>query len=384
MTNDRQRKQKQRRLIPYEYEPVRQRIVYLSELFFGGDGHEMAFALGLKYRELAYVFEGRSKPTIRLLAHIAAKLDVRTEWLVCGVGPICRTPHDIEGLQLPATLQSSFKLFDVITAANSQVPRLQLPPESKSSDTLPYVNAGWAVYRARSHQKFVGFFLGSTPFAYSSAYDVLPFYQAGFADVLAVTLSAVRYDLASSCRPADTDLNLLALFAATRGIGYGEAISTAALPSCDPDLSVLASAHRLGVPVFVAAELGEVSLHTAPSLRGAELGAAVGAAAYVDLLALTECLQNFFSFPGGVAILAGEHVRWLRLILQRMESLRSTVSEQAGFTFVVFAAYDSDLETLVHHHGGHVIFLDHPTTAAFTQLFQICNDVYAGKISHEQ
>lgn len=384
MVNKRRQTPRQRRLIPYEYEPVRQRIVYLNELFFGGDSREMTFALDLNHRELAYVFRGKSKPTIRLLVHIAAKLDVRIEWLVYGTGSICRTPHDVEGLQLPATLQSSFKLFDVITAANSQSPSLQLPPESKSSDTTPYVNAGWAVYRARSHQKFVGFFLGSTPFAYSAACAVLPFYQSGFADVLAVTLSGVQHDLAAGASPANTDLNSLALIAATRGVGYGEAISTAALPLCDGTLSVLAAVHRLGVPVFVSAELGEVSLHTAPSLRGAELGAAVGAAAYVDLLALTACLQNFFAAPGGVAILAGEHVRWVRLILQRTESLRSTVSEQAGFTFVVFAAYDSDLETLIHHHGGHVIFLDHPTTAAFTQLFQTCNDVYAGKIPHEQ
>jgi hypothetical protein len=384
MTNERPKKQRQRRLIQYEYEPARQRLVYLNELFFGGDTGEMAFALDLQYRELAYVFEGRSKPTIRLFAHIAAKLDVRPEWLVCGSGPICRTPHSDDGLQLPTTLQSSFKLFDSITASPPRQPLAQPQPELKSSDTLPYINAGWAVYQARSRQKFIGFFLGSTPFAYSSASAVLPFYQAGFADGLAVTLSAVRYDFSAAAMPADTDLNTLARLAASRGIGYGEVISTAAAPSCDPDLSVLASVHRLGVPVFVAAELGEVSSHTSPSLHGAELGAAVGAAAYVDLLALTACLQNFFSAPGGVAILAGEPVRWVRLILQRMESLRGTVSEQAGFTFVVFAPYDVELETLVHHHGGHVIFLDHPTTAAFTQLFQICSDVYAGKIPNEQ
>lgn len=385
MTNEqRPKKQRQRRLIQYEYEPVRQRVIYLSELFFGGDGREMAFALDLNYRELARIFEGKIRVTVRLLAHIAAKLDVRVEWLVCGTGSVCRTPHDVEGLQLPATLQSSFRLFDTIDAAGSPAPLPQVQPETKSSDTQPYIEAGWAVYQARSHQKFVGFFLGSTPFAYSSAYDVLPFYQAGFADVLVVTLSAARYDLATTCPPAETDLNSLALLAATRGIGYGEAISTAVLPSCDGSRSVMAACHWLGVPLFVAAELGEVDLHTAPSLRGAELGAAVGAAAYVDLLAITSYLQNFFSAPGGVAIVAGEHLRWVRLILQRMESLRGVVPEHAGFTFVVFASHDIELENLVHHHGGRVIFLDHPTTAAFTQLFQTCNDVYAGKITNEQ
>ena len=72
-----------------------------------------------------------------------------------------------------------------------------------------------------------------------------------------------------------------------------------------------------------------------------------------------------------------------RLILQRIESLRAYTAQPAGFTFVVFSNRDRFLETFIKQHGGHVIFLGHPTTAAFEQLFQTCNDVYAGTIPHE-
>lgn len=344
----------------------------------------MAAALNLCLRDLELCFNGRSRATPRLLHHIAVVLNVRPEWLLCGTGTVCRTDFEADGLHLPTTLRSSFSVFD--TAGSPATSLLSLPPacssvESHITDIDPYLRAGRAMYQARSNNKLLGFFLGCDYFASGSATGVMLFYANGFASVLCITLSAVCRDLGSVCALTDIDVNELARFAANRGIGYGEAVGLAAVaPSCTREHSVAVSVHDLGFPVVVTAEVGELSAHTAPGFGGAETGAAIGAAAYVDLLILTEQLKTFFGSPGGVFVFAGEHVRGIRLVLERIESLRIAVPQPAGFTFVVFAPVDTELQLLIQHHGGNVIFLNHPTTAAMMQLFQTCTDVYAGKI----
>lgn len=383
-----------RRLEKYSYEPARQRLLYLCDLIFVGDGREMAFAVGLDYRDLNAVFRGDTKVTVRLLAHVATRLNVRAEWLLCGTGTICCTANNAlaennesAGLQLPAAIQSSFSVFDPVAEGVSStlsLPAKRTVKNKQPQDLKPYLRAGRAVYQARVNNKLIGFFLGHDCFTVAAAASVLPFFKAGFGHVLCTTLSAACFDISSACALSAVDINGLAAFAANRGIGYGEAIGLSALDSiCSRDASVLATVSDLGLPIVVSAELGEIAAHTAPAVRGAEAGAAIGAAAYVDLLVLTEQLKAFFGQPGGVFIVAGERLRGVRLILQRIESLRALIPKPAGFTFVVFSRRDRFIESFIHKHGGHVIFLDYPTTAAFTQLFQTCTDVYAGKISHD-
>lgn len=380
------KKQPRRRLRSHDSVSVLQRLIYLCDLLFCSSMRDMAAALKLNSRDLSRVFCGHRHPTVRLLAHVAAQLDVRIEWLVCGSGAVFQTDCETDVVQWPTTLQSSFPVFDPLeSVACAHLPapvKFVEPP--LHGDPQPYLLASRAVYSSRIHNKLVGFFLGSDSFAYSGAASVLPFYRAGYANFLCFTLTAACFDLVETCTATKIDINSTAKLAATRGIGYGEALSFAAASNvCNRERSVLAAVSDMNFPAVVVAELGEISAHTAPGFRGAETGAAVGAAAYVDLLILTERLKEFFGAPGGVFLFAGEHERGVRLVLQRIESLRACIAEPAGFTFVVFAPHDRRLETLITKHGGHVIFLDHPTTAAFEQLFQTCNDVYAGKITHE-
>lgn len=376
-----------RRLKNFLYEPVRQRLLYLCDLIFVGDGREMASALDINFRDLRLVLVGHARVTVRLLAHIVSKLNVRAEWLLTGAGAICRSSDETEGLQLPLAIQSSFPVFDPVKngiSATLPMPVKRLLKNKDPQDLKPFLQAGSAVYQARANNKLIGFFLGYEAFDVGAASGVLPFFKADFGGILCTTLAAACFDVSSTCALSAVDINGLAAFAATRGIGYGEAIALSAFePICSRSGSVLASVADTGVPIVVSAEIGEIAAHTAPTIRGAETGAAVGAAAYVDLLVLTEQLKAFFGEPGGVFIVAGERLRAVRLILQRIESLRSCVSKPAGFTFIVFSPRDRFIETLIHQHGGHVIFLNYPTTAAFTQLFQTCTDVYAGKIPHE-
>lgn len=384
MARKRPRKQRRRKLFYYEYVPVIYRLRYLCDVLFGGDSGEMAFSLNLCSRELGKIFRGEIRATIRFLAHVSATLDICPEWLLCGSGPVYRTPYDTAGIELPVKLHSSFRLFDTVgesvVVAQPNCP-IQIKSDEKIVDLSPYLVAGKAFYTACSNHQSIGFFLGSSFLTALESKTITQFYAAGFADVLVVSLEYAFADAAKICPASHIDINMIAKFAANRGIGYGEAICTAAFsPAADRTGSVIATLHDMGHPVLVTAEIGELATHTAPALHGAELGAAIGAATYVDLLVLTEQLKTFFAAPGGVFVLAGNCQRGLRLILQRMASLDATVANMTGFTFVVFSSFDSDTEKLITHFGGHVIFLNNPTTAAFTQLFQTCNDVYAGKI----
>ena len=372
-----------------EYPAVKARLVYLCNLLFGGDDHEFAAAIGVCYRHFSRIVFGHSRLSVAMAAQIVTRINVRAEWLLAGVGAVFHRANEAhDSLILPLHLQSSFHLFDV--AANSA--GVEFFPAERVSfvetpvrDIRPYEEAGKAVYSARSNRKPVGFFLGSESCAIPLAQFAWPFFTARYADFLVMTLTAAAHDVREAHIGTPTDINSVARFAANRGIGYGEAFGFVGFAGdANREKSLLALVHDAGSPVFISAEIGEIGRHTATASRGAELGAAVGAAAYVDLLAYTEHLRHFFGQPGGVMIVAGECQRAVRMFLERLATLKLVEPEQTGFTFVLFSHQDDHLQTEIKTHGGNVIFLDPPTITTTSQLLQTCNDVYAGKITHER
>lgn len=378
------------RQVWHEYPAVKERLVYACNLLFNGDAHEFAAAVGVCYRHFYRVLYGHSRLSVSMAAQIVTKTGIRAEWLLSGAGDICVAPPAPSGEQLaiPTRMQSGFRLFD----AAAYNPGTEFFPaervsfvDSPISDVHAYEAAAIAVYAAHAHQKPVGFFLGSEMFAAPAAQLVAPFFQAQYADFLVLTLSAAAHDVQATHPATPIDINSVARFAADRGIGYGEALGQVGFRgSVDRTKSLLASVLDSGLPALVAAEIGEIGRHTSTPVRGAEIGAAIGAAAYVDLFAYTEQLRNFFGTPGGVMVVAGECHRGVRLFLERLESLKLVEPVQTGFTFVLFSKPDDNLQTEIHLRGGHVIFLDLPTITTMSQLFQTCNDVYAGKITHER
>lgn len=384
MQEGRPNKHRRRKLGDYNYESFRSRLHYLLEFLFQGESRAMARALNLCSRELRETLTGVHKPTVRLTAHIVSSLGVNADWLLNGYGAVLRGEYSPPGLKLPAAPASSFAAFNVVDFGAVSTP----PPAAPrcdiivdTSDCRPYVAAGRAVYQARVHNKLRGFFLGRNTFIDSAAQTILPLFRDECANALVVTLSAAVKDFAAAGATNYCDINANARVAATRGCSYGEAVC-ASLSGIDRAENLLAATYDMGLPVLLAAEIGEIAEHTAPTVGGLEAGAAIGAAAYTDILVLTEQLRSFFSTPGGVFFIAGEVDRGLRLILERKASLSAVTPVQAAFTFVVFAPYSLEVETLVHSYGGHVIFLNYPTAAVFAQLLQTCNDVYAGKITH--
>lgn len=365
------------------------RLIYACNVLFGGSSHEFAAAVGVCYRHLYKVFYGHTRLTVNMAAQIVSRTGISAEWLLCGVGNMCAdvNPARLEA-PLPVHMQSRLRPFD----ATQYAPGTDFfPPERFSlldnpvCNLAPYEAAAGAIFAAHAHSKPVGFFLGSDPFAFSVTPLVLPFFQSRYADFLVLTLSAAAYDIQAAHTAAVIDINSAARFAATQGLGYGEALGTVGFAAtADRQKSLLASLHDADIPALVSAEIGEISRHTAPGIRGAEIGAMVGAAAYVDLFIYAEQLRNFFGTPGGVMVVAGECARGVRMFLERFDALKLVEPVQTGFTFVLFSQPDTNLQIEIQIRGGHVIFLDPPTITPLRQLFQTCNDVYAGKITHEQ
>ena len=372
-----------------EYPAVKARLVYLCNLLFGGDDHEFAAAIGVCYRHFNRIVCGHSRLSVSMAAQIVTRINVRAEWLLAGVGEVFHRANEAhESLILPQHLQSSFKTFDAVAHATGveffpaeRVSFLETPVR----DIRPYEDAGKAVYSARSNRKPVGFFLGSDASALPLMQCAWPFFTERYVDLLVMTLTAAAHDVREAHIGAPTDINTVARFAANRGIGYGEAFGFVGFAGdANREKSLLAAVHDAGSPVIISAEIGEIGRHTASASRGAELGAAVGAAAYVDLLVYTEQLRHFFGQPGGVMIAAGECQRAVRMFLERLATLSLVEPEQTGFTFVLFCHHDDTLQTEIQTHGGRVIFLAPPTITTLSQLLQTCNDVYAGKITHER
>jgi hypothetical protein len=371
------------------YEPVYQRWRYLCDLLFSGDYRQMAAAIDTPSCNLKRVMFRHSHLTIRLAAHIVGKLGVSAEWLLCGSGPMFQTqPEDANHFVLPMKLQPLFPALDGVEFCDG-VEFLSSPPHVPTITTPPeapvVLSAARALYEAGAANKPVGMFLSAAAFACRPVQTVWPFFAEHYASFAVTTLSGACADAVAAAAPSHFDVNAIARTAAMRGVGYGEVfVNELHRDAAMAEQSLLVHVATSGAPVFIATDFGEIGRHTAPSTRGAETGAAIGAATYVDLLSLTAQLKNFFGQPGGAAVIVGEAVRGVRLFLERFAALKLLAPFQIGFTFVIFSRPDPSLESLVRRSGGRAIFLEEPTADSFTQLFAACRDVYAGKVPYDQ
>jgi hypothetical protein len=119
------------------------------------------------------------------------------------------------------------------------------------------------------------------------------------------------------------------------GLGLGESIGRAILDGQFPhkDISVLANAVRLGVPVTVHIGVGYDIIHEHPNCDGA----ALGATSYRDFLIFTESVTKL---EGGVALNFGSAVMGPEVYLKALAMARN-VAHQTGrsirkFTTAVF------------------------------------------------
>jgi hypothetical protein len=131
---------------------------------------------------------------------------------------------------------------------------------------------------------------------------------------------------------------------ARAGVGLGEALGRAILDGPFPhkDVSVLAAAARLGVPVTVHVGVGYDILHEHPNCDGA----ALGQTSYQDFLVFT---QEVTRLEGGVALSFGSAVMGPEVYLKALSMARN-VAHQEGkeirrFTTGVFDLIPLDGDT---------------------------------------
>jgi hypothetical protein len=122
---------------------------------------------------------------------------------------------------------------------------------------------------------------------------------------------------------------------AAAGLGLGEAVGRAILEGPFPhkEISVLAAACRLGVPLTVHVGIGYDILHEHPNCDGA----ALGAASYRDFLIFTQTVTRL---EGGVLLNFGSAVMGPEVYLKALSMARN-VAHQEGrkierFTTAVF------------------------------------------------
>ncbi len=121
------------------------------------------------------------------------------------------------------------------------------------------------------------------------------------------------------------------------GLGFGESLGRAIAEGDFPhkDISVLAAAHRLGIPLTVHIGIGYDIIHEHPNADGAVLGQA----SYADFLIFTEHVR---SLEGGVVLSFGTAVMGPEVYLKALAMARN-VAHQEGKTIAKFTTAVFDL-----------------------------------------
>lgn len=375
------------RRLDHDYTAIRSRLRYLCEFLFGGGHYEMARELNVCYRHFYAVIQDgpRQKAlTVRMAAQIVSRLGVRAEWFLTGNGPVFLGDQSEAALSLPYTLQSSFPLADPLDTA----PPVLEPPERLSGLQGPvseppavYGQAALAVFSANGQNCPTLLLLGREAAEQTPAAAIVPFFRDRLVHFLGMTLGAVRADVYPAIASGHFDLNFTAVAAANAGMGYAETIALRAFPDEQRrQQSVLATAYDIGLPVTAVAEIGEIPEHTQRAIRGAEIGAACGAAAYVDQLIFVKYLESFCAADGGVIICAGELPRWFALLSRLLQA------SPPNLFFTVVALQDTAAAPLPPFtcNGAQVLPVHDQPAVFFSHLSAACRAVYAngGALPH--
>lgn len=164
-----------------------------------------------------------------------------------------------------------------------------------------------------------------------------PIHDYEFARIGATTESVARYVRTGEFGlwHETGTLNEILAAGVAEGLGYGEAIGRAIAQSPFPhaDISVLAAAYRLGIPVTVHIGIGYDIIHEHPNADGAVLGQA----SYTDFLIFAEHIRRL---EGGVVLNFGTAVMGPEVYLKALAMARNVAHQDghriARFTTAVF------------------------------------------------
>lgn len=319
---------------------------------------------------------------------------IRAEWLLCGDGPMFASPRGVPeiipgALSLPARLQTCYPVFDTLTVgvppAFTSVPVRAIESEPEAALTAAHIAAAQAIYSARIADKPVVCFLGAQALTAGAGISAGNMLTHQYITGVATTGQGLVCDINVAHIISPPDLNYIARLAANQGLGYGEALGRWGFPHRDVNLrSVFHAAYTRRIPATAHVEIGEIDQHASATARGAELGAAIGAASYTDFLIFTEQVRQILSGTGGVFIVAGEADRGLNLFFKAYAAVKSTGVTLSPFTVILMGnTIQPHFQEQVRSHGGHYHTLQGNYRANVCHLLEACTAVYSGTIPHE-
>jgi hypothetical protein len=326
------RRRNKRRWLTYSDDLLRARVRAVCDHLFAGDIIRFGKHFNVEPKRVRQIFAGEMTVTVRFAAEILTKSSVRAEWLLWGHGDMLDygTPTDEKPgtLILPDKLQSSFLLFDPLQAQQISkecdvtqfIPLERRKNKSKSQFAIAtdnFAGVAAALHKCRMDNQPVLFFIGPDAFTAGAGILVSEMLEKKYVTAVATTGAGLAEDLAVA--EQETDLNRVAKLAAKQGIGYGEAVGRWGFDPKEGDLdrSLFHKAHTLNVPAMALVEIGEIPHHLCPEVRGAEVGAAIGAATYADFLLFVATIFEMRMQGGGMIIITGDvHMRASNLLLQ--------------------------------------------------------------------
>jgi len=300
-------------------------------------------------------------------------------------------PKEVPGFfELPAVLQTRHPIFDTLTVgvppAAVTVLEAIVEPPVESAMSAEHIVAAQAIHAARVADKPVVCFLGAQALAAGAGIVASALLTNQYVTGIATTGQGLVRDIKAANITSPPDLNYIARLASNNGIGYGEAIGRWGFEKRDEKhRSIVNAAYRIGVPVTAHIEIGEIDQHASATVRGAELGAAIGAASYTDFLILTEQIRNLLEGPtGGVFVVAGEAERGLNLFFRAYAAVKATGVTPAAFTVITMGnSHHQHFQEQVRSHGGHYHTLQGNYRANVCHLLEACTAVYSGKIPND-
>ena len=359
----------------------RKRLDYVRSYLFNNDTKAFAAAVQMETFHLNRAISGRVRLTGRVLVQILSHTRLRSDWLLFGTGPMfLEGSSEASALVLPETLQSSFPVFDTLNVEPGPAQPSEPEPEIASNFSAAHVAAARVIYQARVANQPVLFFFSAPAITAGAGIVAIELLQKRYVTAVAVTGAALQADLVMAQQQTPADLNHIARLGATQGLGYGEAVGRWAFgPKDNKTRSVLYTAYTLGLPATAHVELGEISQHLRASPRGAELGAAIGAVTYTDLLIFTEQIRQMAAEPAGVLLVAGDAMRGLNLFLQA----RTAVEAKPFNAILVDNNHKPTFQETVQSHGGQDYTISGTYRANVSNLIAACDAVFNGTLSHE-
>jgi hypothetical protein len=343
---------------------------------FGGDMEAYAKATGFSEHWLRRILNSSTRLRLSTFSQFVESGVVNAEWMFCGTGPMLQSAPPIDpviGYTPPAPISSRHPVFDtsLVKPAEIKPPkkrRGKIKP-AKPSDFLPLAND---VFLTRSADLPVLLFITEPAVLHEASDVIIECLKHKYITAIAMTNAVADFDVfaaKSDKHDKGAVANALKL-ARTAGIGFGECLGRWAFePGDNRAASVLATAYDLGLPATVHTLIGESELHLNPAIGGADYGALLGAASYIDFLTFTQFIHELRL---GVVIEAGRrHSASTLMGIAREAASRMKLPKPIALRvaeFITFGFYPN----IVHYsHRGEY-------AATFPAFLQACKITYEG------